>query len=152
MKNIFPLILIALFACNSNNKEEFTIGSFGYDYNFLKQTIPDLIILGDTNSRSVLVSPSLQGRVLTSTSSRVGGKPVRSNDRRRMSVLRSAAGIGRRCLSSVPKDSCSPRPQPSQWHNECPAVCEFLPVGPSSTPPSEADPNIPRPPRQVPPA
>ena len=69
--------LIASFSCNQKAKENsnekavnFSKGSYGYDLNFLKNHLTDLIELEDSAGlSSVLLSARHQGRVMTSTSS-----------------------------------------------------------------------------------
>jgi len=72
------LILLAmtiLASCNDdqarpedagNKASKFINGTFGYDLDFLKQYHKDLLVLGDENSKVIIV-PAYQGRVMTST-------------------------------------------------------------------------------------
>lgn len=76
MKYVSLYIIILLIGCGSekqNSPIEYSIGSFGYDFNFLSQYQKDLILLSQDSSL-VLVSPGLQGRILTSSTSGMSGK------------------------------------------------------------------------------
>src|SRR5512138_1355071 len=76
MRIILTLLTMSILAgCNSdknkpedvgNKASKFIKGTFGYDLDFLRQYHKDLIVLGDENSQ-VIVAPSYQGRVMTST-------------------------------------------------------------------------------------
>jgi len=60
---------------NSNKKEVFQKGSYGYDLAFLKAHKLNLIELKDASSKaSVVLVPDLQGRVMTSSANGNGGK------------------------------------------------------------------------------
>ncbi len=65
-------------AVNKNTKkmtQEFPKGTYGYDANFLTKNNIDILELKDTNSgASVLLSPGLQGRVMTSSAEGNEGK------------------------------------------------------------------------------
>ena len=78
------LLLSALMACTTTEKEnhsnqtekeqmEYVKGTFGYDLNFLKQHYDDLVHLHDADAQ-LIVSPALQGRVMTSTANGKSGK------------------------------------------------------------------------------
>lgn len=79
IKSIYLLLCGGIFfsiflACspkteNTNKMENtFAKGSFGYDREFLKQYYPQLITLKSTDGTAgILLSPELQGRVMTST-------------------------------------------------------------------------------------
>jgi len=66
-------ILICIFFIGCTNMSEtndsagFEKGTFGYDHDFLKTHYKDLIVLKGEDSSRVLVSPEVQGRVMTST-------------------------------------------------------------------------------------
>ncbi len=58
-------------------KEESTTfekGTFGYDYQFLSKYYENLILLQDADSTMLLISPEVQGRVMTSTANGFDGK------------------------------------------------------------------------------
>jgi len=79
MKNIVGiLMLMVLLGCGGAQRKEeskkekepmtYKVGEFGYDLDFLKKYYKDLVILHDERSQAqVLISPGLQGRVMTST-------------------------------------------------------------------------------------
>ncbi|SMG42084.1 hypothetical protein SAMN03080602_03113 [Arenibacter troitsensis] len=52
----------------ANDEVAFSIGSFGYDREFLSKHYKNLVVL-DNGESSILISPELQGRVMTSTAS-----------------------------------------------------------------------------------
>ena len=52
---------------DTKNAEGYEKGTFGYDHDFLKTHYKDLIVLKGEDSSMVLVSPEVQGRVMTST-------------------------------------------------------------------------------------
>ncbi|MDW3652392.1 MAG: DUF6786 family protein [Bacteroidia bacterium] len=58
---------------NRQEKTDHSKGSFGYDLNFLRQHYDDLLLLQDEDAQ-VIVSPALQGRVMTSTAEGESGK------------------------------------------------------------------------------
>ncbi len=75
---IWLIIMILFFNCNPKklDKEVETNlikGTFAYDMDFLQSYYEDLVILGKGNAQ-VIVSPSLQGRVMTSTASGESGQ------------------------------------------------------------------------------
>ena len=55
------------------DKQRYSIGSFGYDREFLSEHYKNLIVLENGES-SILISPELQGRVMTSTANGNEGK------------------------------------------------------------------------------
>jgi hypothetical protein len=66
----FYLFLPFFFSCTMNQNPK----TFGEDVQFLKKHMPDAIVLGATDSDAqIIVAPSLQGRVMTSTASGTGG-------------------------------------------------------------------------------
>ncbi len=80
MKSKYFMVLTLLCFLSSckhegNQKEQtnYPIGSFGYDFNFLKKKESGLVILKYKNSR-VIVSPQYQAKVFTSSSNGNDGK------------------------------------------------------------------------------
>lgn len=74
------VILIAIQSCSSPQKEDTSEqakvhekGTFGYDLDFLEKYYQDLVLLEDGEA-SVVVVPSLQGRVMTSTANGSDGQ------------------------------------------------------------------------------
>jgi hypothetical protein len=67
------LVIIVLTTSCKNEKELSIKGSFAYDKSFLKEHYIDLIILAKDEAE-VLISPELQGRVMTSTANAKNGK------------------------------------------------------------------------------
>jgi hypothetical protein len=66
----FYLFLPFFFSCTMNQNPK----TFGEDVEFLKKHMPDAIVLGATDSDAqIIVAPSLQGRVMTSTASGTEG-------------------------------------------------------------------------------
>jgi hypothetical protein len=66
----FYLFLPFFFSCTMNQNPK----TFGEDVQFLKKHMPDAIVLGATDSDAqIIVAPSLQGRVMTSTASGTEG-------------------------------------------------------------------------------
>ncbi len=71
------LIFIFSIGCTNmsetNDAEKFEKGTFGYDHDFLKNHYRGLITLRGEDSAMVLVSPEVQGRVMTSTTRGMNG-------------------------------------------------------------------------------
>ena len=72
------LLVLVFGSCGSKQEpkkpqKNFEKGSFGYDLDFLGEYYSDLIIL-ENNKVKLIVSPSLQGRVMTSTSQGLEGQ------------------------------------------------------------------------------
>ena len=74
------IILATIQSCSGPQKEDtdekkafYEKGMFGYDLDFLKRHYKDLIVL-EHGDAGVIVSPSLQGRVMTSTANGPGGQ------------------------------------------------------------------------------
>ncbi len=71
------LLLILFIGCTkmseTNSSEGFEKGTFGYDHDFLKTHYKDLIVLKGEDSSMVLVSPEVQGRVMTSSANGMKG-------------------------------------------------------------------------------
>lgn len=74
------VILISFQACTKSQKEKaeetnasYEKGTFGYDLNFLKKHYDDLVVLEDGEA-GMIISPALQGRVMTSTMSGANGQ------------------------------------------------------------------------------
>ena len=73
----FVVIALTAFSCKHNkevkveidtNKETFLKGTFGYDKAFLQENYKNTIVLqSDDKKASIIVSPELQGRVMTSS-------------------------------------------------------------------------------------
>lgn len=72
IEKLFFIICLLLFVLSCQSNTEYQKGTFGYDFSFLKKHI-DPIILSNSNSK-IIVSPKLQGRVLSSTSNGMFGK------------------------------------------------------------------------------
>ena len=75
-KYLITISMAILAACNADDEKpeskadsvsKFINGTFGYDLNFLKQYHKDLVVLGDSAGAQVIIVPSYQGRVMTST-------------------------------------------------------------------------------------
>ncbi|MDN5201479.1 hypothetical protein QQ008_08905 [Fulvivirgaceae bacterium BMA10] len=74
-------IIVLTYACSQPKKESIDNeekvihekGTFGYDLDFLKEHYDDLVVLKNGNAQ-VIVSPALQGRVLTSTAEGAKGQ------------------------------------------------------------------------------
>jgi hypothetical protein len=73
---------IYLSSCRGNNTNppgeprpiHYEKGTYGYDHSFLKEQMPSAIELkGDSSGAAILVSPSFQGRVMTSTANADSG-------------------------------------------------------------------------------
>jgi len=84
IKQVLLSSLFILSACSSGVKEdrgthqeketmEYSKGTFGYDLTFLQQYFDDLVLLKDGDAQLIL-SPALQGRVMTSTAQAEKGK------------------------------------------------------------------------------
>ena len=85
MKKYFAftsLVILSLFLSFKNNfiTNPFKLiqdpikGSFGYDLNFLQKHHKDLVVLSNENaSAQIILSPSYQGRVMTSTAQGLNG-------------------------------------------------------------------------------
>ncbi|MCP4975263.1 MAG: hypothetical protein GY931_03800, partial [Maribacter sp.] len=78
--NLLILVIISTFNCgckpnkeNKENKIELTKGTFAYDMDFLGKYYNDLVVLKDGNAQ-LIISPALQGRVMTSTANGVEGQ------------------------------------------------------------------------------
>lgn len=70
MKNtsigIFLIIMTLIASCRQTNMQ--TIGTYGYDLDFLKSNKIEIVELADSSAQSkVLIVPAYQGRVMTST-------------------------------------------------------------------------------------
>ena len=86
-RSVLRLIVLCAFLCSLGcktkneqsanavgvEKEGYAKGSFGYDREFLSKHYKDLVVLENGES-SILISPELQGRVMTSTASGDEGK------------------------------------------------------------------------------
>ena len=71
------VITISLTSCNnqsSTNDDTFAAGTFGYDLEFFKKYQEPLVL--ENGDAKVLIAPSYQGRVLTSTASGLDGKSL----------------------------------------------------------------------------
>tara|TARA_R110002050_G_scaffold153728_1_gene281406 strand:- start:12130 stop:13389 length:1260 start_codon:yes stop_codon:yes gene_type:complete len=78
LRSIVLCAFLSLLACKTKNEQSanalsndevaFSLGSFGYDRGFLSRYYKDLVVLENGES-SILISPELQGRVMTSTAS-----------------------------------------------------------------------------------
>ena len=77
MKPSFNILLILLFliACSSQ-KEIKQVNTFGNDVQFLKQFTPIITLSSADGKAKIVVSPTLQGRVMTSTSTGDNGKSL----------------------------------------------------------------------------
>jgi len=83
VRTVMLCCLLCLISCKSKKeqsanaieieKEGYSEGSFGYDKEFLLEHFKDLIVLKNGES-SILISPELQGRVMTSTANGNSGK------------------------------------------------------------------------------
>jgi len=85
-QNIFFLLFILLMACNNPAKKQpaennnsdnpvYATGSFGSEFDFLKQYHKDLVLLSDDSKKAqIIISPAYQGRVMTSTADGMEGK------------------------------------------------------------------------------
>lgn len=78
------IVLLAQMACAPTSKQEqsnqdkaekmeYIQGTFGYDLNFLNQHYDDLVLLQDAEAQAI-ISPALQGRVMTSSADGASGK------------------------------------------------------------------------------
>ncbi|MBV6640860.1 MAG: hypothetical protein KI791_09080 [Cyclobacteriaceae bacterium] len=71
LRRALALIFILSIGCtnmsDTNDTKSFEKGTFGYDHDFLKTHYKNLIVLKGEDSSMVLVSPEVQGRVMTST-------------------------------------------------------------------------------------
>lgn len=79
MKFIYSLSVFAfLAACRPPEQPalQSALGTFGYDLEFLRQHTRDLIVLGDTTSGAIVISPGYQGRVMTSTVAGMSGRSL----------------------------------------------------------------------------
>src|SRR5437868_6956342 len=52
----------------------FSKGQFGYDLEFLKKSVSPIVLSSEDGLQQVIVSPQLQGRILTSTAQGLTGK------------------------------------------------------------------------------
>ena len=52
---------------NGEAASKFMKGTFGYDLDFLRHYLKDIIVLGDSTSAQIIIAPAYQGRVMTST-------------------------------------------------------------------------------------
>lgn len=78
LRSIILCAFLGLSGCKSNKEQSvntqsndemvFSFGTFGYDREFLSRHYKDLVVLENGESR-ILISPELQGRVMTSTAS-----------------------------------------------------------------------------------
>jgi len=83
LKSIAFCVLLCSFSCKTKNEQSakalvadevaFSKGSFGYDREFLSKHYKDLVVL-ENGEASILISPELQGRVMTSTAGGDDGK------------------------------------------------------------------------------
>lgn len=77
LRKALGLIFILFIGCtnmsDTKNAEGYEKGTFGYDHDFLKTHYKDLIVLKGEDSSMVLVSPEVQGRVMTSTAKGMQG-------------------------------------------------------------------------------
>ncbi len=76
--NTTSLLLLFAMGCKSGSEsgEEnaYDPGTFGYDHKFLKDHYENLIVLKNDDSAMAVVSPELQGRVMTSTANGMDGQ------------------------------------------------------------------------------
>lgn len=80
-KSIVFLSVLAIFsACSSQKKNassgDFAKGTFGYEVSFLKNYTDVIVLSGPDSLGQVLVTPIMQGRVMTSTTQGLTGKSL----------------------------------------------------------------------------
>ena len=67
-------MLVAVLAISCSNKNNFDMGSYGYDARFLKENgISYSELISEDGNSKVLVVPAWQGRVMTSSAAGDGG-------------------------------------------------------------------------------
>lgn len=71
---LMKYLICSLFMIVSCKNTSPTTGSFGFDLEFLKKSEPGILVLEDSiGSAKIIISPNLQGRVMTSTAEGDGG-------------------------------------------------------------------------------